>query len=330
MNRMIFCSRLVVMVAILAIFAPAIANAEDITLRFGHVGAPGSLYAVTSDEFAKRVNEALEGRVEVVTFGSSQLGRDREMLQKLRLGTLDMSLPSTIMSTVADEFGLFELPYLIADREHMKRIEADLFWSELAPAAEARGYKILAVWENGFRHITNSRRPINTPADLDGIKLRTPNGIWRVNMFRAYGANPTPMAFSEVFTALQTGVIDGQENPLTQVTSAKLFEVQTYLSLTGHVYSPAFITVGLRRWNRLPEDVRSVIERIAREVQPFAYETAATMDIELLAQLREAGMQVNTADRAAFVEASGVIYDAWAASVDGAAALIERANALAR
>ena len=126
----------------------------------------------------------------------------------------------------------------------MGRIEKEVFWPKLEPEAEKKGLKVLAVWENGYRHITNNKRPIKVPADLKGIKLRVPEGKWRVKMFQAYGANPSPMKFSELFTALQTGVMDGQENPFTQIYSAKLQEVQKYLSLSGHVYTPAYLTVG--------------------------------------------------------------------------------------
>jgi TRAP-type transport system periplasmic protein len=147
-------------------------QAREIT--FGHVGGPDSLFTDSANHFAELANERLPDPYEVVTFGSSQLGNDSELLQKLRLGTVDFALPSTIMSSVADEFGLFELPYLIQDREHMKRVEEEIVWPTLAPLAEQNGYRILAVWENGFRHITNNVRPINTPEDLSGVKLRTP------------------------------------------------------------------------------------------------------------------------------------------------------------
>ncbi len=202
------------------------ASAQQLELKFGHVGAPGSLFAISAEEFAKQANAKLGDAAKVTVFGSSQLGKDKELLQKLKLGTVNFALPSTVMSTVADEFGLFEMPYLVKDRDHMARIEKEIFWKRLAPAAEARGYKILAIWENGFRHVTNNLRPITKPEDLKGVKLRTPKGTWRVKMFKAYGANPTPMSFSEVFTALQTGVIDGQENPFAQIYSAKFQEVQ--------------------------------------------------------------------------------------------------------
>ena len=141
-------------------------------LKFGHVGEPGSLFALSADEFARRANERLPEGFEVVTYGSSQLGGDEVLLQKIKLGTVEFALPSTVMSSQIDEFGLFEMPYLVRDREHMRAIEEDVVWPVLAPLAEARGYRIVAVWENGFRHVTNSRRPIESPEDLAGVKLR--------------------------------------------------------------------------------------------------------------------------------------------------------------
>ena len=299
-------------------------------LKFGHVGAPESLYDVVITEFARRVNERLAGRVVVTVFGSSQLGNDETLLQKLKLGTVDIALPSTIMSSTIDVFGLYELPYLVQDREHMKRMEEAIVWPDLAPAAEARGYRILALWENGFRHITNNRGPIVTPEDLEGLKLRTPRGIWRVKLFQALGANPTPMPFSEVFIALQTGVMDAQENPLAQIYSAKLNEVQSYLSISAHVYTPAYLTVGSRRWDRLPQDVRDTIAEIGREMQAFVYENAARMDEEILATLIAEGMAVNEVDREAFRSASQALYDEFASTVDGGQALLDKAIGLAR
>lgn len=305
------------------------ANAQELELSFGHVGAPGSLFEISAQEFARRANERLEGRARVEVYGSSQLGNDNEMLQKLRLGTINFSLPSTIMSSVTDEFGLFEMPYIVQDREHMKRIEEDVFWEVLAPAAEARGYKILAIWENGFRQVTNNLRPIIEPGDMQGIKLRTPRGAWRVKMFQTYGASPSPMAFSEVFTALQTGTMDGQENPYAQIYSARLHEVQDYLSITNHVYTPAYVTVGAAHWERLPEDVRTVLEETAREVQAFVYEEAARLDAELLERIRDSGTAINEADTQAFIEASAPIYAEFGETVNGGAELIDRVMVLA-
>jgi tripartite ATP-independent transporter DctP family solute receptor len=186
------------------------------------------------------------------------------------------------------------------------------------------------VWENGYRHITNSKRPINTPDDLKGIKLRVPEGKWRVKMFQTYGANPSPMKFSEVFTALQTGVMDGQENPFTQIYSAKFQEVQKYLSLTGHVYTPAYLTAGAKKWAALPDDVRKNLEDTARETQAYVYEVAAKDDEELLNKLKAGGMQVNTPNKDAFITASKAVYDEFGQEVKGAQQLIERAIKLGK
>lgn len=321
-------TRILAGIALAASFALP-ASAEVITMKFGHVGAPGSLFAVSAEEFAKRVNTQMAGKVKIEVYGSSQLGKDKELLQKLKLGTVDFSLPSSAMSSVVDQFGLFDMPYLVKDRAHMARIESEIFWNKLAPLAESKGYKVLALWENGFRHITNNAHPINVPADLKGIKLRTPKGKWRVKMFQAYGANPTPMAFSEVFVALQTGVMDGQENPFAQIASAKFQEVQKYLSLTGHVYTPAYALVGKKKWESLPADIRDELEKIAKGTQSFVYEQAARMETDLLAKLKAGGMAVNEADKAAFVKASAPIYAEFGSDVDGGKALVDQALSLA-
>ncbi|MBS1254994.1 MAG: Solute-binding protein [Deltaproteobacteria bacterium] len=313
----------------LTVLVASQALAQAVNLKFGHVGAPGSLFAISADEFARRANASLAGKAKVTVFGASQLGKDKELLQKLKLGTVDFSLPSTVMSSVIDAFGLFEMPYMVKSRSHGARIINDIFWPKLSGLVAAKGYKIIGVWENGFRHITNNTRPIDVPADLQGIKLRTPKGKWRVKMFKSYGANPTPMSFSEVFVALQTGVMDGQENPFAQIHSAKFHEVQKYLTLTGHVYTPAYVTVGSKKWATLPGDVRSVLEATAREMQSFVYSRAAELEIELLANLKAGGMAVNSADKDAFISASKAIYDEYAGSVDGGAGMVAKAQSLA-
>ncbi|HET6265278.1 MAG TPA: TRAP transporter substrate-binding protein [Usitatibacter sp.] len=319
--------RLFALAAAALLSTAAIAQTE---IKFGHVGEPGSLFATSADEFAKRANAKLGSKAKVVVYGSSQLGGDKELVQKLKLGTVDMALPSTVMSSEADLFGVFEMPYLVKDRGHMSKIEKDVFWPKIAPEAEKKGLKVIAVWENGYRHVTNSKRPINAPGDLQGIKLRVPEGKWRVKMFQTYGANPSPMKFSEVFTALQTGVMDGQENPFTQIYSAKFQEVQKFLSLTGHVYTPAYVTVGAKKWAALPDDVRKVLEDTAKETQQFVYQTAEREDTELLNKLKGAGMQVNTPNKDAFVAASKPVYDEFAKEVNGSKEVIDRAIALGR
>ena len=138
------------------------AQAEQ-EIIFGISAKPGSLQQMTAAEFTKRANAKLAGKAVVKLFDSAQLGKDKELMQKLKLGTVHLALPSSVMSSIADEFGVFDMPFLVQDRGHLARIESEMFWSEMAPAAAAKGYKVLAVWENGIRHITNNKRPINTP-----------------------------------------------------------------------------------------------------------------------------------------------------------------------
>jgi tripartite ATP-independent transporter DctP family solute receptor len=298
-------------------------------IKFGHVGGPGSLFDKSATEFAKRANAKLGDKAKVVVFGSSQLGGDSEMLKKLKLGTIDLALPSTVMSSQIPVFGMFEMPYLVKDRDHMAKIRDQIVYPNLVPMAEKSGYHIIGVWENGFRQITNSKHPIVKPDDLKGIKLRTPQGTWRVKMFQAYGANPSPLALSEVFVALQTGVMDGQENPLAQIYPLRFQEVQKYLSMTGHVYTPAYVTAGAS-WSKLPADVQKILADTAKEMQPVVYKIAADLDNDLLAKLKAAGMQVNEADKDAFIKASQKVYEEFSKEVPDGKPLVDKALALGK
>jgi tripartite ATP-independent transporter DctP family solute receptor len=318
----------VLALAATAALSVATANAQT-EIKFGHVGEPGSLFDQSAQEFAKRANAKLGTKAKVVVYGSSQLGGDGELMKKLKLGTVDLALPSTVMSSAVPAFGLFEMPYLVKDRTQMAKIRDQVVNPTQVPIAEKSGYHILAIWENGFRQITNNKHPIKVPDDLKGLKLRVPGGTWRVKMFKAYGANPSPLAFSEVFVALQTGVMDAQENPLAQIYPARFYEVQKYLSMTGHVYTPAYVTAGAS-WSKLPADVQKILKDTAAEMQPEVYKIAAGLDESLLKKLKDAGMQVNEADKDAFIKASKPIYEEFAKEVSGGQELIDKSLALGK
>jgi tripartite ATP-independent transporter DctP family solute receptor len=304
--------------------------AAQTEIKFGHVGKPGSLFDLSAQEFAKRANAKLGSKAKVVIYGSSQLGGDGELMKKLKLGTVDLALPSTVLSSYVPSFGMFEMPYLVKNRDHMAHIRDQIVNPTLVPEAEKAGYHIIGVWENGFRQITNNKRPIVKPDDLKGIKLRVPKGVWRVKMFQAYGANPTPLGFSEVFVALQTGAMDGQENPLAQIASGHFQEVQKYLSLTGHVYTPAYVVAGAS-WKRLSPDVQKILTDTAKEMQPAVYKIAGDLDAKLLAEIRKnPNIKVNEADKDAFIKASKPIYDEFSKEVPEGKALIDKALALGK
>nr|WP_300310418.1 TRAP transporter substrate-binding protein [Halomonas sp.] len=311
---------------LLATFSTS-ALADKIVFAIG--GTPHSLQGLTAQHFTDLLQERLGDAHQVEYYHSGQIGDERQLLQKLRLGTVDLAGISSIMPTVAPSFALFDLPFLVKDRDHLLRIDKDIVMTDLAQDAEEKGLHLVSTWENGFRQITNSKRAINVPEDLDGLKIRTPQSEWRTLMFKTWGANPTPMAFSEVFVALQTGVVDGQENPLSNVDGAKFQEVQDYLSLSNHVYSPIWLTASAKGWESLPDDVQSAIQESAAETQQWALAKGLELDNELVTTLEDAGMQVNQVDRAAFVESSRPVYEAYAEQVEGGQELIDRALSLA-
>lgn len=293
----------------------------------------GSLQYNTTQHFTKFANEQFKKSGLDYTlkfFGSAQLGKDKDVQQKLKLGTIDLALLTSTLPTHVSEMALFELPFLVSDRDHVAKIEQEVFWPYIAPAAEKKGYKVIGFWENGFRNITNAQRPINQPEDLKGLKIRTPNSSWRVKMFKNWGANPTPMSFSEVFIGLQTGVIDGQENPYTNIYAAKLHEVQGYVSVTNHVYTPAYLTAGARHYNKYPSNVRDILEASAKEAQQWGYKEAARLETELKDKLVAGGMKLNVANRDAFVDASQAIYDDFVANVNNGSVMLTKAMASAK
>ncbi|MEZ5843053.1 MAG: TRAP transporter substrate-binding protein [Hyphomicrobiaceae bacterium] len=298
------------------------------TLKFGHVGDVGSHFDKAAKQFAELVKKKSGGKVIIQDFPASQLGNDKDMLQKMKLGQIDFFLPSSIMSSVHDIFGIWDMPYIIQDRAHAKRVLDTLGPKIFSPAAESKGVKIVGYWENGIRHVTNNVRPITKPDDLKGVKLRTPRGEWRLKMFQAYGANPSPMAFSEVFTALKTGVMDGQENPLINAWASKFYEVQKYLSMTGHVYVPAYIVTSPATFKKWPKDVQDVILAAAKEMEDQARKNGQEFDDDLVGKLKAKGMAVNEADKPAFVAASKGIYEEFGKKVKGGADLIKQIEAL--
>ncbi len=315
------------LMACVAALAGAPVAAETYIVAVG--AASNSLQGRSAAKFAEDLRAELGDAHSVEFYADGQLGDEKELMQKLRLGTVQFTLVSSIMTNVAPEFALFDMPFLVQDRTHLKAIDAEIVQKQLAPKAEDAGLKVLSTWENGFRQITNNSRPINTPADLDGLKIRTPSSEWRVAMFKEWGANPTPMSFSEVFVALQTGTMDGQENPLTNITGANFQEVQKPLSLTGHVYSPTYLTTGLQTWNALPDDVKSAVSSVAATVQDWSLAQGEAADNALVDKVKEAGMEVNVADKKAFIAASAPIYEAFANKVEGGAELVNSAQALA-
>lgn len=312
------------------VFLIGSARPEAIELRFGHIGGPGSLFEATAQEFARRANERLKGRVRVAVYGKSALGDDTVMLEKVKSGAIAFSLPTAVMESVDDVFGIFEMPFLIRSRAHMSRIRAAIFAKTLQPAARAKGFRLLAVWEVGFRHITNDVRPVRYPEDLQGLRLRVPKGLWRARMFEAYGAIPVLISFDKIVDELKKHSIDGQENPISQFYPAGIHEHQKYLTLSYHIYSPCFLVVSDEHFSKLPQDVQDTLTNIAVNLEDWAHKEGERLDNEMIAKL-QGKMEINQIDLMEFYHGAAVgIYQEYAATVPHGAQLIAQIEALAK
>ncbi len=237
---MTIARRLATLAVVVLCLGIACSASAQTALRINISLAQNSHYGVAIDTFAREVERRTDGRYKVQTFYSSALGAERESVEGVQLGTLDLTLTSTgPLPNFVPDVAILDIPFLFRDYAHARAVLDGPIGQELLTKFPAKAMVGLAWAENGFRHMTNSKRPVNVPEDLRGLKMRTMENPIHIEAYRQFGILPTPMAFTEVFTALQQGTVDGQENPLSVITAAKLDQVQKYLSLTGHVYSPA-------------------------------------------------------------------------------------------
>jgi TRAP-type transport system periplasmic protein len=281
-------------------------------LRLSHNAAPGNPKAEASLKFAELVNQKTKGRIKVDVGGSAQYGDDVESLTNMRLGTLAFSANSQGSSSgVVPQFSVVGLPFLFRDLNHAYKVVDGPVGQQLGELAKAKGLVVLAFWDNGIRHTSNNKRPITKPEDLAGIKIRTPPDPITIEIFTALGANPTPLAFSELYIALQQGVVDGQENPLMNISSSKLYEVQKYITLTGHKYETTPLLASKMIWDTLSKEDQKAILEAAAEAGKVNRQMSMNSDAELRKKLTAAGVQFNEVDKAAFVAKTKPVYDKW-------------------
>ncbi len=286
----------------------------ETTLRLATVTPPTHAYGMGGEEFARLVKEATAGEVVVKVFAGGQLGKgERELLEGLQVGTIDMAVTATgPVSNFSPDMGVVDLPFLFMGYEHADQVLDGPIGRQLLDGLEKANIKGLAFFENGFRNFTNSKRPLQAPDDFKGLKFRTMENPVHLASVRQLGAQAVPMSWGEVYTSLQTGVIDGQENPVAIISSFKINEVQKYLSLTGHFYSPAPLTMSLKKFKALkPEHQKAFL---SAALKAAAYERKLIRDNEAkqIADLKAAGMQVDTVDKAVFVKAMSPVYEEFA------------------
>lgn len=303
------------MIAVAATVAMTTTSAwAQTVLRLSHNAAAGNPKAEASLKFAELVEKKTGGRVKVEVGGSAQFGDDAESITNLRLGTLAFSANSQgTTSSVVPEFGLLGLPFLFRNLEHAYKVVDGPVGDKLGEYADKKGLVLLALWDNGIRQVSNNTRPITKPDDLAGIKLRTPPDPMTLDIFKSLGANPAPLAFSELYIALQQGVFDGQENPLMNIYSSKLFEVQKYISLTGHKYESTPLLASKMIFSTLSKEDQKAVREAAVEAGKLNRDMSLAADADLRKKLAEAGVKINTVDQAPFVAKTKPVYDQWAA-----------------
>ena len=244
--------------------------------------------------FKKYVEEETKGAVEIAIYCNSQLGGERESVEQVKSGALEMATASAgPLTTFNNKFMVLDIPFAFDSYDAAWGVLDGPMGQKLLESSEGIGLKGLAYMENGFRHVTNNVRPINGPADLDGIKIRTMEAPMHMANFKALGANPTPVPWTELYMTMQQKIVDGQENPLANIWELKMYEVQKYTSLTGHIYDPMPLIANLAWFNKLPKEHQAIIERGALLGQNYSRFVNQARERELVEKLEAKGMKVN-------------------------------------
>jgi TRAP-type transport system periplasmic protein len=314
--------------ALLLVLGGCGSERDGYEIKVGLVHPTSHSYYQAFVRFKEEVEQRSDGRVRVSIFHSGQLGGEREMQEMVTLGTLEMALTG-ILVIYDPLFAVFELPYLYEDRDHVKRVMASGLIQRTGEPLLRRDLRVVGMFENGFRNITNSTRAIHSPRDVGGLKIRVPENPAQLETFGVLGSVVTPMSLSELYSALQQNVVDGQENPLQNIVSGKYFEVQRHLAMTGHIYNLAYIVVNDRFWSGLPDDLRQIVQESLDASSAYQLELASRLDVELLDTLQARGMQITHPDRAAFREATHPVYERFYTRFGGRArGIVEEIEAL--
>lgn len=309
----------VVLVLMWGAAVSANAVAQTITIKFSHVVAPDTPKGKAAEKFRQLAEASTKGRVKVEIYPNSQLYRDGDELEALQRGAVHMLAPSVSKfgPLGVRDFEVFDLPYLFPSAETVYRVTDGEIGQRLFAKLEPKGIKGLAYWDNGFKQIS-ANRPLRKVADFRAAKVRVQSSKVLSATFRKLGAIPQVMAFSEVYTALQQGVVDGQENPLMNIHASKLFEVQKFISLTGHKYEMTPFLMSKRTWDRLAEADRKLVQEAAAEATALQRKLSKESDDMLVADLKAKGVQVDAVDKASFQRATASVVAKWEGSPIGA------------
>lgn len=278
--------------------------ASKTVIKIGTAVAPDHPENIGARKIKELVEKKAGDRLEVQVFTDNQLGDQRTMVENLRLGTQEITWVTVgFFGSYEPILNVFESGYLFRDSWHSYHVFDGPIGHEVRALVEKHGVRLLGFYEAGLRHLTNNVRPVHNPEEMKGLKIRTPQAKYHFNTLKYMGANPVAMSFGELYTALQQKVVDGQENPLSNIYKAKFYEVQKYLSLTGHLHLTHMVMYSAKLWQKLPAGLQKIVRESVVESQATQRKAVRDDDAKLLGALKEKGMQVNEADRAAFRKA---------------------------
>ena len=302
-----------------AAMLPLAGHAQVIKMTLGHGAAVGNPRHEAAVKFAEELKAKTGGRIQVQVAPSAQLGDDAAMVTALRTGALDFSANSQgAVANVVPEYAAFGMPFLFSSPAAAFKLLDGPLGKELADKSAAKGLVLLGTWDNGIRQMTNSKHPITKVDDMKGLKMRVPPDATLVDIMTALGAEAQQIKFSELYVALQQGVVDGQENPLVNISASKLYEVQKYLALTNHQFQMTPFLMSKRSWDRLSDADRKAVREAAADATALQRKLSREADEKLLADLKAKGVQVTTVDKAAFAKATASVDEKWLASPIGA------------
>lgn len=293
------------------LLSTSVCLAGPITLKLGHIAEPENPYGMGATHFAELVKERSGGTVEIQVFPSSQLGNQRDLVEGLAFGTVDMTLTGTaVLGNFIPEVSVFDLPFIFRDVQHAYKA-LDTVGMDLCKKGENRGMITLAIWENGVRHMTNSKRPIKKPEDMKGLKIRVMEQPVYIEMMKCLGASPTPMAMSELYTALQKGVVDGEENPFSHIATKRFDEVQKYISITSHTYAPEPVLISTMAWNKLSADQQAMLRKAAEDTRDWQRALCREKEGAFRKTIEERGHAVvnDDVDKEAFAKATAPVWN---------------------
>ena len=262
--------------------------AAEYVIKFSHVVSPNTPKGKAADYFAKRVEELSHGRIKVEVYPNAQLGKDKVVLRKMKFNTVQMAAPSFSKFTgLVPQLGLFDLPFLFKNEDHLHRVLDGKVGQKLLDMVTKKGYVALAYWDNGFKQLTDSKKPLIKPSDCKGLKFRVMSSKVLIEQFKALGAIPVVLPFSEVYSALQQGVVDGQENTISNIYTKKFYEVQRYMTMSNHGYLGYMVVMSKKFWNKLPADLKAVVKQAIKDATAKERVWAKELNNDQLNKIKE-------------------------------------------